>query len=332
MRELGAGGDDEGNVAAFLAYLVTVVGVAPQTADSYLTHVLKRAVATRALASTDHIRTLYNRGVIRGLKRAHDDANPARDRTRIPLTYPLVVGAAKTIDSIIGDARDKLALKAALGLAYGLSMRPGEYLKLSGAAERKPQEQALASHAYLWWDGQAYPVTAPQNFPKGPAQFFTLRVDFLKQDQTGKGMPRAVAAPSRQCEFSCVAALENYCRAVRLQPGDALIQRQGGQLTWSLFRWLMRMVAEAHGLDPERLVVHSCRYGAVNQLVAAGFDETNVMMQGGWATPGGAKAYIMPSIMRASRTADAVHDATLVPIDWLRHAFNTGKGGKKGQH
>ena len=52
--------------------------------------------------------------------------------------------------------------------------------------------------------------------------------------------------------------------------------------------------------------------------VAAGFDETNIDIM------------IMPSIMRAARTADAVHDATLVPIDWLRHAFNTGR--KKGQH
>ena len=95
VRELGAGGDDEGNVAAFLAFLVTVVGVDPQTADSYLSHVLKRAAATRTLTSTDHIRTLYNRDVIRGLKRAHDETNPARDRTRISLTHPLVVGTAK---------------------------------------------------------------------------------------------------------------------------------------------------------------------------------------------------------------------------------------------
>ena len=72
VSELGSGDDDEGNVAAFLAYLVTVVGVAPQTADSYLSHVLKRAVASRTLESTEHIRTLYNRGVIRGLKWSYD--------------------------------------------------------------------------------------------------------------------------------------------------------------------------------------------------------------------------------------------------------------------
>ena len=289
-------------------------------------------MATRAISSSEHIRTLYNRGVLRGLKRRYDEDNPARDRTRVPLTYPLVVGAAKTVDSLVGDPSDRLALKAALGLAYGISLRPGEYLRLSGAAERKPAEQALASHAFLWWDGRAYPATDPQAFPDKPAQFFTLRVDFLKQDQTGKGMPRAVANPQHPVEFSCVAAIEAYARAVRLKPDEPLIQRNGGQLTWSLFRWLMRQVAEAHGLDPDRLVVHSCRYGAVNQLVAAGFDETNVMMQGGWASTGGARAYIMPSITRAARTASAIHDATLVPLDWLKHAFNAGKVGKKGQH
>ena len=66
--------------------------------------------------------------------------------------------------------------------------------------------------------------------------------------------------------------------------------------------------------------------------MAAGFDETAVMMQGGWATSGGARAYVMPSIMRSSRTADALHDLNLVPLDWLKHAFDAGKVGKKGRH
>jgi hypothetical protein len=167
--------------------------------------------------------------------------NPARERTRVLLTFPLVVGAAKTIDNVIGDHNDKLALKAALGLAYGLSLRPREFLKLSGASQRKPQEQTMASHAFLWWDGKAYPVTDPKQFPAGPAQFFTLRVDFLKQDQTGKGMPRAVAAPSHPCEFSCVNALENYFRAVRrgtLSSSDKVVNSPGrcsaGSCDWSL--------------------------------------------------------------------------------------------------
>jgi len=144
-------------------------------------------------------------------------------------------------------------------------------------------------------------------------------------------MPRAVGAPPGPAEFSCVAAIEAYVRAVRLRPEDPLIMRKDGQLTWGLFRWVLRQVAEAHGLDPDRLVVHSCRYGAVNQLVAAGFDETAVMMQGGWATSGGARAYVMPSITRCDRTSAAIHDPALVPLSWLRHAFDAGKSGKNGR-
>ena len=110
-----------------------------------------------------------------------------------------------------------------------------------------------------------------------------------------------------------------------------LIMRNGTQLTWSLFRWLMRQVADAYGLEPNRLIVHSCRYGAVNQLVAAGFDEVAVMMQGGWASTGGARAYVMPSITRSDRTANALYDPNLVPLAWLKHAFNAGNIGKKGR-
>ena len=42
--------------------------------------------------------------------------------------------------NFVGEPGDKLALKAALGLAYGLSLRSGENLKMSGAAVRKPHE------------------------------------------------------------------------------------------------------------------------------------------------------------------------------------------------
>ena len=132
--------------------------------------------------STDDVRTPFNRGVLRGPKRKYDEAQPARERTRIPFSYPLLLGAVRIVDSLIGDASDRRAFKAALALAYGLSLRPGEYLRMSGAAERRPQEQALASHAFLWWDGRAYPVTEPHTSPRTPAQHFTLRVDFLKQE------------------------------------------------------------------------------------------------------------------------------------------------------
>ena len=50
------------SVAAFLTDPVSVVGVATQTADSYLSHLIKRAVTTRCLKNAKDVRTAYNRG------------------------------------------------------------------------------------------------------------------------------------------------------------------------------------------------------------------------------------------------------------------------------
>ena len=251
---------------------------------------------------------------------------PARERTRVPFTYSVVLEAVKLVDRTFGDKADRLAMRAAIAVAYGLSLRPGEYLKMSGNAERKPQEQAQASHACLWWDGHAYPITRPDQFPPGPAQYFTLRVDFLKQDQTGKGMPRSLAAPTKPVDFSCVQAIEEYARSANLRDDSPLLVRSGQQLTWTVFRWLMRLVALHLGFEPERLVVHSCRYGAVNQIMAAGHDQAAAMMQGGWATAGGAWAYMMPTISHSANVADAIHDSSLITVDWLKHAFRLGEG------
>ena len=88
----------------------------------------------------------------------------------------------------------------------------------------------------------------------------------------------------------------------------------------------MRLVALHLGFEPERLVVHSCRYGAVNQIMAAGHDQAAAMMQGGWATAGGAWAYMMPTISHSANVADAIHDSSLITVDWLKHAFRLGEG------
>ena len=83
----------------------------------------------------------------------------------------------------------------------------------------------------------------------------------------------------------------------------------------------MRLVALYLGFEPERLVVHTCRYGAVNQIMAAGHDPAAAMMQGGWTTAGGAWAYMMPTISHSASVANAIHDPSLSTIDWLKHAL-----------
>ena len=216
------------------------------TNSCYLSHALKRAISERRIPDTEEIRTLYTRGVLRGLKRKHDVEHPARESTRVPLSFALVLTAVQVVDECIGNADDRLSLKAALALAYGrgLSLRPGEYLKMNGDSQRANHEQSLAKHAYLWWDGKAYSVTEPETFPNRPAQHFTLRFDFLKQDQTGKGMPRAVSQPIANDGFTCVSAIEKYARNRKLKPEEPLIMMGGAQMRWDVLRCTLQQQSQ----------------------------------------------------------------------------------------
>ena len=199
---------------------------------------------------------------------------------------------------------------------------------MTKAAARRPDEQATAGAAYLWWAGWAYSVCEPKKFPDGPAETFTLLVDFLKQVPSGKGMPRADAQPSTPVSFSCVSAIKAYARSRHLRPTDPLLMMGDRQPKWDTFRFLMCLLAKRDGLDSDRFLVHSIRYGAPNQIIAAaaGFARDVVMVQGGWASEGSATSYLMPTLNHAAMVANAIHDNKFVPVDYLVHAFKSGNG------
>ena len=67
-------------------------------------------------------------------------------------------------------------------------------------------------------------------FPAGPADTFSLLVDFLKQDQSGKGMPRAVARTKVAVPFCCVGAIEAYARSRSLKRTDPLLMMRDPSL------------------------------------------------------------------------------------------------------
>ena len=306
--------------------MVEVIKVRPRTADSYLSHAIKDLVAQREISHPDQVRTPYVAGVLRGLKRTHESIEPVRDRVRIPLTFPLLLTAVQKVKEMYPSNPDvRKPLLAALALAYGISLRPGEYLKLNGRNARRPDEMAQVQHAYLWWGDTPINVADRHKFPKRPATRFTLLIDFVKNDPTGKGMPRAIAQAPKGAPFSCLAAIEDYCRATDLKPGMPLIQIYKDQMRWDIMRQIMRIVAAVHRLDENRLVVHSIRYGAPNQLDACGFDDQAKMVQGGWSTPQGMRSYVQPMFTHADRVSAALHDSRAIPLAHTVFAFNAGK-------
>jgi len=324
--------DQELIASTFLTYMVEHHNVRPRTADSYLSHAVKDMLANREINHPNEVRTPYVRGVLQGLKRKHQVTEPVRDRVRIPLTYPLLLTGVAKVNAIYPTNRGaRLPILAALALAYGVSLRPGEYLQLSGRNARKPEEMAQVRHAYLWWGEKPYNVADRHLFPKHAATRFTLMIDFVKNDPTGKGMPRAIARAPKSSPFCCVTAIENYCRATQLQHNEPLIQLGGEQMRWTVMRQIMRIIAAAHGLDEDRLVVHSIRYGAPNQLDACGFDDAAKMIQGGWTTAAGMRSYVQPAFSHADRVAAALHDQRAIPLQHTLFAFNAGKSGLGGQ-
>jgi hypothetical protein len=84
-------------------YLVDIVGVAPQTANCYLSHAVRRTVGARDVADNSSIRTSFTKGVLRGLMRTYDRDHPVRGRTRVPLSFALVVSAVDVINGLFGN-------------------------------------------------------------------------------------------------------------------------------------------------------------------------------------------------------------------------------------
>ncbi len=56
-----------------------------------------------------------------------DDVDPLRLSQKIPVTYPISCVMRRLADASHGGA-ERLAMRAAIAVAYGLSLRPGEYL------------------------------------------------------------------------------------------------------------------------------------------------------------------------------------------------------------
>ena len=279
---------------------MTELGVAADTANSYLSHVIKRAVERRVLPSSEAIRTNYVGGVLEGLRKSSAPSTPQRQRVRIPMTYPLLLTAV-AITARLWNTQPYAcaAITAALALGYGCSLRPGEYL-ITGKRQSL-SKVVSASRVYLWWKRQPFALSDSANFPEGPADRVTVTLDTTKNDPYGKGMPRGVSRAPEGAQFCCVTAIERYARASRLTPEQPAISVGSKGLGWDYVRTITRLTAIEHGLDPARLVPHSLRHGAPTQMASTGSTVADIRQQGGWASDKGPVTYMLPTFAAADR-------------------------------
>ena len=167
-----------------------------------------------------------------------------------------------------------LAMRAAIALAFGLSIRPGEYLV--DPNDLLPiSQQVNTNNSFFVFADDAVSVCDTHLYPIGvtPDVFFTM-FDHLKNDKRGMLGPRAVAADPQPSpsHFCCVTTLHAYCIAFPPRPNTTLLSSHGSPVPWVHMQQLCTAVAVECKHDPKRLVPHSFRSGAQASVATRGME------------------------------------------------------------
>jgi len=258
---------------------------------------------------------------------AKDDAGiPIRLRQKIPITYPLACTMYRLAGEMHTGAK-RLALRAALAMAYGLSLRPGEYLVMEEVTPLTHQANA-SDCFFVFNDDECVCVCDPQLYPEGRTpSFFLCMFVHLKSDKKGEGGPRAVGAAHSLTPtgFCCVLTLFEYFRAHPGRRETLALSAHGPGVTWSEMRTLCYRASLEAGLDPSRVVPHSWRSGAQAQIEMQSDERRR--QQGGWKTTAGMAVYSRKALGHAREIAAALHDPTICPMEQTRMMFGVHSMG-----
>jgi len=112
--------------------------------------------------------------------------------------------------------------------------------------------------------------------------------------------------------ISVVEAMWNYFSAFPGAPNTLALSSHGAMVKWADLRLLCRMTADAHGLDPLRLVPHSFRSGALAQIELAAVER--MRQQGGWLSLAGVRAYVRSALHHAVEISEQLHDPKACPL------------------
>ena len=128
------------------------------------------------------------------------------------------------------------------------------------------------------------------------------------------------AAPSlTPTGFCCVLTLFEYFRAHPGRRETLALSAHGPGVTWSEMRTLCYRASLESGLDPSRVVPHSCRSGAQAQIEMQSDERRR--QQGGWKTTAGMAVYSRKALGHAHEIAAALHDPTICPMKQTRMMF-----------
>ena len=301
------------------------------TINQYICHVVDYLVTREYLLNPLVARSRRLTMLLCSYAMRDDDGLPTRLTGKIPITYNIACRMYALVNTLFTPPGPCLAMHAAIALAFGLSLRPAEYL-VDVNSPLPLSHQVNTTNSFFVYGDDAVNVCDTHLYPIRiiPDVFFTM-LDHLKNDQRGVLGPRAVAVNphSSPTHFCCVGTLYKYCLAYPPRPNTLLLSSHGSPVLWVDMRRLCNAVAIACQLDPARLVPHSFRSGAQAQLELE--DIARRMQQGGWKSAAGARTYARTVLAHAHAVTVQLHNADACPIDQTRLLFTShdNVGGSK---
>jgi hypothetical protein len=262
--------------------------------------------------------------MLQGYARLDGSLQPLRLRLKVPLTYPLLCALLDIVAVSYSTPSTLplfLACCAAFVLAYAISLRPQEYLKLPRPVPLRYTANSSLSH--FVFDGVFYSVCYPALFPPGSPSHFTTLLEFQKNDTRGKGGPKAIAhCSSVPMSYNCLSVLFNFLRRYPPLPNSPLLSGLGSQLSSHVLTPFLHQLADKFGFDRSKVSLHSTiRSGAFSALE----DESDAvkLRQGGWGSIAGMLSYTRGSLRHADYVVEKLHDPSLVPIRVTQMTHNT---------
>ena len=297
------------------------VPIKSNTINQYICHVIDYLITRAYLFDPALARSRRLTMLLCSYAMDDDEGLPTRLTGKIPITYNIACKMYSLVPTLFINHTSCLAMHAAIAIAFGLSLRPGEYLVDVNKA-LPFSHQVNTTNSFFVFGDDAINVCDVTLYPSNvkPDVFFTM-LDHLKNDQRGVLGPRAVAANPRSSltHFCCVGALHVYCCTFPPEPKTLLLSSHGSSVLWIDMRRLCNAVAIACKLDPARLVPHSFRSGAQAQLELE--DIARRMQQGGWKTASGACTYARTALAHAHAVTAQLHNANTCSIDQTRLLF-----------
>lgn len=308
----------------FLIYCVedAYVKIRPETADGYVTHVLKvlERHDPECTVRQDVPRSKLYKAALAAFNRDVKAAAPRRLTARIPFTIPFILWSFDLIDKSYDDDGFRRCLKAAFAAGHAFSLRPGEYLRSSHNYERNRYLNAATT--YAWFDGIPYAATATNTWPIGIPSYISSILD-VRKNTLNSGAPVAVAAnPRRESpRFCCVELLADYIRQAALTENDPLFVHNGEHVGTSEMSLVMKKCAMHFDVDPARVMPACLRKNAITQM-ALNTPSLIRHLQGGWKSDAGEEHYWAPLLQLADEACGYVHSTGSATIEVIHNIFS----------